>query len=873
MNKKYYLQKVNFLLFFTGWCFLLTLVCSKTYAQNKNDHQKHLIYVDKKGIIRYSSNNKEAYFFGVNYTAPFAYGFRSHKVLNVDLEKAIDQDVYHLSRMGIDAFRVHVWDTEITDSVGNLLQNEHLRLFDYLINQLEKRHIKILFTPLAFWGNGYPEKDEKTQGFSSIYDKGQVTVNEKAIRAQENYLQQLLQHVNPYNHLAYCDDEGIIAAELNNEPKHSGPKNKVTEYVNRLVTAARNAGWTKPIFYNISESFTYADAVAKSTVNGFSFQWYPVGLVAGHEQQGNFLPNVDYYKIPFIDTIPEFKNKARIVYEFDAGDVLQSDMYPAMARSFKKAGFQWATQFAYDPMATAYANTEYQTHYLNLAYTPSKAISLLIASKVFHQLPKANYGSYPADSNFNSFHVSYQQNLSEMNTAEEFYYSNSTSTKPVNAAKLQHVAGVGSSAVIKYDGTGAYFIDKLEDGIWRLEVMPDAISIRDPFEKASLQKEVTRIQWENQPMKMMLPNLGTEFSIQGINTNNNASFITKNSAFNIQPGTYLILKKGRQNKHWSAESKMDNITLGEFVAPKAVNHSPYVVKPDLTEVSADKAFTLKATIVGVDSADKVMLQINKVLGMYKMITMTRKTAEHYEAAIPAELNTPGLLNYRIIIQKANHETVTFPGAYPGDPFAWDYTHQESWPIFVASNTSFLQLFNANTDHERLNIYTQGYSETERPTLVAGEKTDQLSFKISSQKLGDKQSIGWQLFVADKLKGRLAELSGFTKLVIRTKSDNLQAAKARIALIDADASCHAAYITLSNNFQDIEIPLNNFQPDSALLLPRPYPSFMPLWFKNAIVGPLMLNKLDKIEVTLSANPQMNEVNKSYGIEVESVLLAK
>lgn len=79
--------------------------------------------------------------------------------------------------MGIDAFRVHVWDTEITDSVGSLLQNEHLRLFDYLLNQLEKRHVKILFTPLAFWGNGYPEKDGHTAGFSGIYNKEQVTVN------------------------------------------------------------------------------------------------------------------------------------------------------------------------------------------------------------------------------------------------------------------------------------------------------------------------------------------------------------------------------------------------------------------------------------------------------------------------------------------------------------------------------------------------------------------------------------------------------------------------------------------------------------------------------------------------------------------------
>src|SRR5207247_1907952 len=146
---------------------------------------------------------------------------------------------------------------------------------------------------------------------------------------------------------------------------HSGPKATVTAYINRLATAVKSTGWTKPLFYNISQSPYYADAVAAADVNGFSFQWYPTGLVANHEVKGNFLPNIDQYTIPY-DTIPQYRNKARMVYEFDAADLLQSNMYPAITRSFKTAGFQWATQFAYDPMALGYANTEYQTHYLNI---------------------------------------------------------------------------------------------------------------------------------------------------------------------------------------------------------------------------------------------------------------------------------------------------------------------------------------------------------------------------------------------------------------------------------------------------------------------------------------------------------------------------
>src|ERR1035437_2603727 len=259
---------------------------SNELQAQKNAKTNNLVYVDKQGVLRWTKNNTEASFFGVNYTVPFAYSYRAHKALNIDLEKAIQQDVYHLARLGLDAFRVHVWDTEISDTVGNLLENDHLRLFDFLVSELKKRNIKIIITPIAFWGNGYPERDEMTPGFSRKYGPD------------------------------------VIAVELNNEPSHSGPKSGVTNYINRLAAAVRSVGWTKPLYYNISQSPFYADAVVKAAIDGVSFQWYPTGLVANQEVKGNFLPNVDRYTIPF-DTILEYRNKSRMVYEFDAADVLQ----------------------------------------------------------------------------------------------------------------------------------------------------------------------------------------------------------------------------------------------------------------------------------------------------------------------------------------------------------------------------------------------------------------------------------------------------------------------------------------------------------------------------------------------------------------------
>lgn len=193
------------------------------------------------------------------------------------------------------------------------------------------------------------------------------------------------------------------------------------------------------------------------------------------------LPNVNDYYIPFDETIRKYHG-AKLVYEFDAADIGRSYIYPAIARSFREAGIQIATHFAYDPTFLAYANTEYNTHYMNLAYTPQKALSLMICSEIFHQLPMyKNYGRYPDNLQFEQFSVDYGKDLAAYNSPEKFIYTNNTSSKPVEEKRLKKIAGFGNSALVKYDGSGAYFLDKISEGVWRLEVMPDAHWVDNPF--------------------------------------------------------------------------------------------------------------------------------------------------------------------------------------------------------------------------------------------------------------------------------------------------------------------------------------------------------------------------------------------------------
>lgn len=848
--------------------FFFVLTAFGTSAQN-GSNAKNLVYVDKAGTIRYTKTNGEAAFYGVNYCLPFAYGYRAVKALNIKPETAIDQDVYHIARMGADAFRVHMWDTEISDSLGNLLNNEHLRLFDYLLAQLKKRNIKAIITPIAYWGNGYPEWDEHTPGFSRVYGKGQANVNENAIKAQEEYIRQLFRHVNPYTKSTYADDEAVIAVELNNEPSHSGPKPKVTEYVNRVNAALRSTGWDKPIFYNISQNPWYADAVAKSDVNGYSFQWYPLGLVAGRTMEGNSLLHVDTYQIPF-DTIPEFKNKARLVYEFDAGDVYASYMYPAMARSFRGAGFQWATQFAYDPMATAYANTEYQTHYLNLAYTPSKAISMLIASRVFKETPRfKNYGKYPQDSSFGPFRLSYNQSLSEMNSEQAFFHSNPTQTRPVNPAKLTQLAGVGSSAVVTYGGTGAYFLDKLSSGVWRLEVMPDAILIRDPFERPSLKKEVTTVRYTTWPMTIALPDLGQTFDLIAQNEGNIFSSSATNGSFQIYPGTYLLKTTGAK---LPATLPYSVIGLNEFHAPAAsTNTDPIVVHAAYGEVSAKKPITIQAKIVGLGSADKATIEFRNTTGRPQTLPLQLVAPYRYEATVPADWLKAGVINYRISIRRGN-EYWSHPKAHKGDPSAWDYLPTDTYQTVIVPENARLNLFEAHADRDKLMVNNTDIRNNV-VEFVPDENPNQLLLKVSMGKPRADRPIGFQYYFGDKIKGRKAELAGVTKLVVQGRSDKSEPVNVKISLVNSNGAAFSTVVSLPQQLTEVEIPLSKLVADASLLLPRPYPAFQPLTFQPTNTGVFTIANIEKVDIQVGQTSASEQPNQTIGVWLDYIGLKK
>ena len=843
------------------------ILCCLFYIMVMAQKQTSTVYIDKQGVMRWNDSHREASFYGVNYTLPFAHAYRAIGQLGLDHKAAIDKDVYHFARLGLNAYRIHVWDVEISDEKGNLIANEHLDLLDYLIAKLKERGIKIVITAQTNFGNGYPEKNQPTGGFSYKYDKCNIHSDAEAIAVQQTYIAGLVKHLNPYTRKAYMNDPDIVGFEVNNEPCHSGSVAETRTYINKMLDALKKAGNRKPVFYNVSHNGHVVEAYYATAIQGTTYQWYPIGLVSGHTRTGNFLPYVDQYDIPF-SNIKGFDKKTRLVYEFDPADILYSYMYPAITRTFRKAGFQWITQFAYDPIDMAWANTEYQTHFLNLAYTPNKAISMKIAAEVAYTIPRnQSYGTYPNDTVFGDFRVSYLQDLSELNDGKRFYYSNNTQTQPKDAEQLQALAGCGNSPIVQYEGTGAYFIDRLEAGVWRLEVMPDAVKINDPFAKPSLKREVVTIAWGNWNMALQLPDLGKQFSVTGLNEGNRLHSETANGIIcSLQPGVYLLQKKGSTPKGiYNKETVWNHIRLGEYVAPCPHAKDYSAVHQAAVSTEAGKALNIEARIVGSQQSDSVIIYTDKVSFWNEKntyIKMERTNGYTYRGTVPDNEVKGDVFRYNIIVCRGD-KRYTFPTGTKGSPLDWDYEAGNYWETEIVAPGSAIVLSEVKDTYSNIEAYAIPEWSTIRQERSRNAPMEEATLRFTFNSNDENPRYFLRKHIKNELQNREARLNQCRYLCFHIKE---MPANMKAGFVTTDGYTYHAACTPSVN-EIVRIPLSEVGQTNTALLPHPYPVFLKNYFKPETEIPFDINKIEQVEFVIEGNKNSDTIIETGSIWLE------
>lgn len=736
-----------------------------------------LAQVDEAGVLRWQDDGSEVALFGVNYYPPFHWNFRDIRALGLSHEKVIEQDLAHFSRLGLDVLRLHCFDREISDREGNLLENEHLRLLDFLIAGAKARGIHTVLTPIAWWG-----VPGESPGFSTAFTMQQMTTDPAARAAQRNYLGQFVRHVNPFTGMACKDDPAVLCFELINEPHYpEGTTDaEVTGYINALADAVRASGSRKPVFYNAWAG--RQAAVRDARVEGATFGWYPTGLVAGRTLARNFLPAVDHYGGGSWNPpmhADEFRKKAKMVYEFDAADIGGSHIYPAMARAFRSGGAQVATQFQYDPLPLAPCNAGWQTHYLNLAFAPHKAVSFLIAAEAFRRLPRCgDHGEYPRSARFGPFRVSHEEDLSEMVTESEFLHSNTTRTVPPSPQRLTRIAGCGSSPVVDYPGTGAWFLDRVDDGAWRLEVYPDAVWVDDPSGRDSLDREVSRVYWREWPMELRLPDLGAGFTADPLDQGNGFRPVVDVRTLRVRPGVYLLRRSGVTARPAPA---------CEFIAPPSSARPPVVRHEPRVEWLEGTPLTLAFTVATAAEPEEVMLEFAG-----SELPLRRDGAYQFSAAIPGDWLKPGEAGYRLRLRTGGG-TLAFPQDRP------------QWSLRLAARGSPVTLFEAGRH------WMRGGGVEAQQNVVDGMEPGRRATRLGVVAFGPEPSAAsFRNEVSEELDPRREDLAGRRTLCLRVRSRETATTAAEVVLIERDGAAWGTNVPLATDWREVRVPLGSLR---------------------------------------------------------------
>ena len=840
-----------------------------------------VVYLDGEGVVRWKDDRSEVTLFGANYVIHTASDYRAAGYVHGDRKRMIDEDMAQFARMGWDGLRLTFWgDWEASDSAGNLIANDHLDLLDWLIARARERGIYMLFSPIQLYGSNWPDalQDTTAPGFGRHFGKQRMGTDPAAIAAQENYLRQILNHVNPYTGVALKNEPAILFIELVNEPWHhpEDPEGSI-RYINALTDAVRSTGCRQLVFYNVSQDFRIGEAIRRSRAQGVTFGWYPSGLNSGHELAGNYLRSVD----AFPDMLrPELARLPRIVYEFDSPDLLTGTMYPAMARTMRAVGTQLAAMFAYDMLGTASRNLGWQTHYLNLVYTPRKAMSAIIAAEVMHRLPRMkSYGPYPENTRFGDFHLSADGDLAELVAPDAFLYAGSTQAAPPDPAALRRIAGYGSSSIVTYQGEGIYFLDKVRPGVWRLEVYPDAVPVRDPFEPPSPGKIVTRAISRAWPMTLALSDLGTAFTVQPITAGNPTTDQAAAGRFTVTPGVYVLSAAGPADVA-TLPAYVGAVGFAEYHGPPADSLPPSVQSLAGPAVLAGRDAELRAGVVDLTPPDSVTLFIRPSAGsFYRGYAMRPAGGYEYAASVPAAALQEGPHQFVITVFRGA-SAITFPGGLHQKPWDWDYDGRAAWTLDVVGAATPLRLFDPGADATRLafsRIGDAGRRGLFRLGLSGVTGQPVFRFELPEQASGPAgDDYTASLVIRERVRARQETIADADTLHLRLRGLGPRQL-VHLTLMEDDGTSWSTAVAVDSSWSERSLPLSAFTVGRGVLLPQGFPGEWSYWVgpaagRGGSIDRPRLEHLERLQLSLRHEDGVAVTPGRYGVEVEWVILS-
>ena len=202
---------------------LIILICSTlSLAEQECTGDSCLNLLSVKGGILEDQNGKQINFWGVNYYPYASWHYEQlEEAGSLTLEQkkqAVYDDLDDLQFMDINYLRLQVFDSELTNSLGEIVDetNPHLELMDYLIYECNRRNMKILFSINGWLWSPYQRDDAISRTKAR---EAAIVVKDNWLE-QETFIQDILSHVNPYSGNKLAEEPSIALLDLYGEPNY-----------------------------------------------------------------------------------------------------------------------------------------------------------------------------------------------------------------------------------------------------------------------------------------------------------------------------------------------------------------------------------------------------------------------------------------------------------------------------------------------------------------------------------------------------------------------------------------------------------------------------------------------------------------------------
>ncbi len=250
----------------------------------------------------------------------------------------------------------------------------------------------------------------------------------------------------------------------------------VDQYFGKQVIKAQfdsHSGIPAPELVEILERVPYIDSRSINTylnVNNFE---------ATSTDSANHLELAEQWLAPF-HALKKSKS-AKISYEFDATATTNGYPLAAIGAMYGYCDVQMAAYFTYTPYSVAAWNPGWVVHFMNIAHTPSQAAGFAAAGKIFRAMsPDSELVRNTEEWHGEGFRIERKNDFVSYLNETTFCYSNDNDIELPNPGKLEYVCGRGKSKFAECDGNGCYFLQKLDENRWELNIFPKQAFLSEP---------------------------------------------------------------------------------------------------------------------------------------------------------------------------------------------------------------------------------------------------------------------------------------------------------------------------------------------------------------------------------------------------------